>query len=135
MKSSGFWVVGWKFTKSFMSYLKPKSQFFFKLCITLQCQEIWLFCTFLAATWYHLGKRSPSKCSILDFWLFKWNFTKLVLWEAPFFKVCTISAKKVQRLCLMTLKSGAKFEEKLICCFKNDKNLENFDPSTPKSQK
>ena len=28
-----------------------------------------------------------------------------------------------------------KFEGKLICCFKNDKNLVNFDPSTQKSQK
>ena len=30
----------------------------------------------------------------------------------------------------MILKSDAKFEEKPICCFKNDKNLVNFDPST-----
>ena len=35
----------------------------------------------------------------------------------------------------MTLKSDAKFEEKLICCFKNDNNLVNFDSSTRKSQK
>ena len=35
----------------------------------------------------------------------------------------------------MTLKSDAKFEEKQICCFKNDKNLVNFDISTQKSQK
>ena len=35
----------------------------------------------------------------------------------------------------MTLKSDAKFEEKLICCFKNDKNLVNFDPSTFQSLK
>ena len=26
----------------------------------------------------------------------------------------------------MTLKSDTKFEEKLICCFKTDKNLVNF---------
>ena len=26
--------------------------------------------------------------------------------------------------------SDVKFEEKLICYFKNDKNMENFDPST-----
>ena len=38
-------------------------------------------------------------------------------------------------LCLMTLKSDVKFEEKPICCFKNDKNLVNFDSSTHKSQK
>ena len=35
----------------------------------------------------------------------------------------------------MTLKSDAKFGEKLACCFKNDKNLVNFDPSTQKSHK
>ena len=34
----------------------------------------------------------------------------------------------------MTLKSDAQFEEKLICCFKNDKNLGNFDLSTQNSQ-
>ena len=34
----------------------------------------------------------------------------------------------------MTLKINAKFEEKPICSFKNDKNLENFDPSTQRSQ-
>ena len=34
----------------------------------------------------------------------------------------------------MTLKSDAKFEEKLICCFKNDKNLVNFDPTTQVSK-
>ena len=35
----------------------------------------------------------------------------------------------------MILKSDAKFEEKPICCFKNDKNLVNFDPSTQKVSK
>ena len=30
----------------------------------------------------------------------------------------------------MTLKINAKFEEKLICYFKTDKNLVNFDSST-----
>ena len=34
----------------------------------------------------------------------------------------------------MTLKINAKFEEKPICCFKNDKNFENFDPSTQRPQ-
>ena len=35
----------------------------------------------------------------------------------------------------MTLKNDAKFEEKPICCSKNNKNLLNFDPSTQKSQR
>ena len=30
----------------------------------------------------------------------------------------------------MILKSDTNFEEKQICCFKNDQNLVNFDPST-----
>ena len=34
----------------------------------------------------------------------------------------------------MTLKSDSKFEEKLICCFKKDKNVVNFDLSTQNSQ-
>ena len=36
----------------------------------------------------------------------------------------------------MTLKSDAKFEEKLTCCFKTVmRDLTNSDPSTQKSQK
>ena len=35
----------------------------------------------------------------------------------------------------MHYESGAKFEEKLIFCFKNDKYLVNFDLSTKKSKK
>ena len=36
----------------------------------------------------------------------------------------------------MTMTNDAKFEENLTCQFKTDKrNLMNFDPSTPKSQK
>ena len=34
----------------------------------------------------------------------------------------------------MIPKSGAKFEEKVIFCFKNNKNLVNFDPNTKKSK-
>ena len=30
----------------------------------------------------------------------------------------------------MTLKSDAKFEQKLMSCFQTNKNFVNFDPST-----
>ena len=43
--------------------------------------------------------------------------------------------KSTEGLSFMKLKSDAKFEEKLICYFTNDKNLVKFDPSTEKSQK
>ena len=36
----------------------------------------------------------------------------------------------MEELCLMTIKFDAEFEEKLVCCFKNDNNLVNFDLST-----
>ena len=32
-----------------------------------------------------------------------------------------------EELYLVTLKSEAKFKEKTICCFENDKNLVSFD--------
>ena len=35
----------------------------------------------------------------------------------------------------MILQTDAKFEEKLICCFRNDKNLMKFDLSTQNSPK
>ena len=66
-KISNFWVVRWKFIKFLMSYLKPQVSFSFNLCITLQCHERQLFCTFLAETFYDLDKRNPSKCKISDF--------------------------------------------------------------------
>ena len=41
----------------------------------------------------------------------------------------------MEELFLMIPTSGAKFEEKLFFCFKNDKHLVNFDPRTKKSKK
>ena len=35
----------------------------------------------------------------------------------------------------MAVKKDVKFEEEPICCFKNDKNLVNFNARTQKSQK
>ena len=46
-------------------------------------------------------------------------------------KVYKVSIKKsMEELCLMIPKSGTKFEEKLVFCFKNDKNLANFHQNT-----
>ena len=50
-------------------------------------------------------------------------------------KVYKISAKSVQRSCLMTLKSHAKFEEKLTCGLESDiRNLTIFYQNTWQSQ-
>ena len=52
-----------------------------------------------------------------------------------FSKSCTVSAEKSTEEFPMTLKSDAKFKEKLTCSFKHDiRNLVNFHPTTQKSE-
>ena len=47
-----------------------------------------------------------------------------------------MSLKFTGELFVMTMKNDAKLQEELTCRFKTDmRNLTNFDPSTPKSQK
>ena len=50
-------------------------------------------------------------------------------------KVYKISAKKYRGVISHELKRGAQFKEKPIFCFKNDKTLLDFDPSSKKSKK
>ena len=46
-----------------------------------------------------------------------------------------MSLKFTGKLCVITMKNGATFEEELTFQFKADmRNLTNFDPSTQKSQ-
>ena len=49
-------------------------------------------------------------------------------------KVYNVSGQKKQRS-YFNGTQDKKFKRKVICCFKNDKNLVDFDPSTQKSQK
>ena len=101
------------------------SHFFFKLRsweITLLYFFSWNFILF----WRREPIRVPNfRLSISP---------NLYLDKLLLLKMYKISAKKVQ-WSYMTLKIDAKFEEKLICCFKTDKNLVNFYPSTQKSWK
>ena len=47
-----------------------------------------------------------------------------------------MSLKFTEKLCVMTMKNDAKFEEELTCHFKiHMRNLRNFDPSTQKPHK
>ena len=68
------------------------------------------------------------------------NF-RLSTTHVKFHQICTLigslkyikfQLRSIEELYLMTLKIDAKFEENLICCFKNDKNLIKIDPSTRK---
>ena len=47
-----------------------------------------------------------------------------------------MNLKFTEEFCVMAKNNDTKFEEKLTCQFKIDmRNLTNFNPSTPKSQK
>ena len=61
---------------------------------------------------------------------------KLALWLDPFVQSIQIFRwKSTEELCLMTLKSDAKFEEKLTLGSKNDmRNLVNFNVTSGKSE-
>ena len=54
----------------------------------------------------------------------------------PFYSKCaTFDLKSTEELCFTTLKSHAKFEEKLACGLENDmKNLANYHQNTWKCQ-
>ena len=58
-------------------------QYFVKLCITLQCHETWLFCTFSSKFFYPLTKRIWSKYTFSDFRLLAWELIKFLM---SFFK-------------------------------------------------
>ena len=68
-----------KSTRFLMFIFRTKSQFFFKLCITHQCHETLLFCTFSSEILYAWDKRSSSKCKFSDFWLIAWKLTKFCM--------------------------------------------------------
>ena len=70
------------------------------------------------------GKFSPEQLKV----------SKLACWWDPLIQ--SMSLKSTGKLCVMTMKNNAKFEEELTCHFKTDmRNLTNFDSSTWKSKK
>ena len=55
------------------------SQFFFKICISLQCHERQLLCTFVAQTIYiYFGHKEPIKTNFLDFQVLRSKFVKFL---------------------------------------------------------
>ena len=87
-----------------MSYLKLQVTFSL-INFALLC-SVKLFSISLAETFYDLDKRNPSKCKTTDFRLLTFFDYRLLL-----LKVHKISAKKsIEELCLVTLKSDAKFK-------------------------
>ena len=103
--------------------------FLFKFCTTLQYHDIYIIpLYFFTWNFIYFQQKEPIKVQI---W---WNFT----WAVKSLKYCTLMGcfcknhvkfqlKSTEELSLMTLKSDAKFKEKLTCGFKYDmKDLVNF---------
>ena len=113
---------------------ESSDKFFFKFCITLQCHDTQFLSTILAEILCNFKKGaypstnlvkfhgSSQKCEIL-------HFDELLLSKSYKFSV----KKSTKQLNLMTLKSDAKFKEKLTCGFKYDmRNLVIFLLTTQK---
>ena len=66
-----------------------------------------------------------------------WKSQQLAYWWDPLIQSReSVSLKSTEKLCVMTMKNDAKYEEELTCHFKIDmSNLMNFDSSTWKFQK
>ena len=63
------------------------------------------------------------------------KFEEKVTWAAFDQSIQCFSLGRTEKLCLMALKTGTKFEGKLTCASKNNmRNLANFHRSTWKSQ-
>ena len=64
-----------------------------------------------------------------DLWFGKWHEEFDEFWSKHYFspKYIILELKEYRELCLMALKIDAKFEGKLTCTFKTDRNLANFN--------
>ena len=90
-------------------------------------RKIWRKTDLWFGKWHEeFGKFSPEHLKV----------SKLGLWWDPLIQSRKgMSLKSTEELCVMTMKNDAKFEEELTCCFKIDRNMTSFDPSTWRSQK
>ena len=129
-------MLGSKFTK-FLSFLKQK---IFKFCTTLYTSLTTLQCItplyLFSWNFIYFQRKEPIKVQI--WWIFTWavgslKFSTLV---GSFCKNhINFQLKMYRDLSVMTMKSDAKFKEKLTCGFKYDMgNLVNFHPTTQKSK-
>ena len=97
---------------------------------------------------FHDTEKCCKTWKKVDLWFGKWHVeldkilpehsksSKLrLLWD-PFIQSRKCMSLEFTKLCVMTMKNDAKFEEQLTCCFKiGIRNLTNFDPNAWNSHK
>ena len=132
-----FWVVGEKFTKFLMSYLEPSVSFswnFESLFHVMRDKSFVLFKLLKLYMFFTNRDHQSAKSQTFECWgeiLPNWYFDRLFLLE-----VCKISTEKVQRSYVSWYRRVVQnLKKNPIFCFKNEKKLVDFDPSTKKSRK
>ena len=131
-----FQVFWWKFAEFLMSFSKPKTfflQIFHYSSVSWDITPLYLFIW----SFIYFQQKQPIKVQI------RWNFT----WAIENLKLCTFTGyfcknhikfmpkTSTEELCLMRLKSDAKFKGKLTCDIKYDmRNFVNFLTTTQKSK-
>ena len=112
-------MVGWKFTKFLISYLKPKVSFLKTLHHSSVSWKI-TFLYFLSWNFISFGKKEPIRVLTAHM-----KFHQIFNLIGPFcWKVYKISTKKIQRSYVRWhWKVMQNLKKILICCFKHDKNL------------
>ena len=130
---SDFSLLKLKLIKFLMSFFKRKVSFslnFGSMLSVIRDNSSVLFQVKLYMIWIK-GAHQSAKFQTFDC-------------SPKFHRICTLigylkyikfQLRSTEELYLMTLKFNAKFDEKLIFCFKNDKNLVKFDLSTRKPPK
>ena len=128
-------MVGEKLTTFFMSYLKPQVSFSLNFATPFNVMRDNCSVHFYLKLYMIFTKAALQNAKFLIFDCSDEISPNLYFDRLLLLKVYKISAKKVQRSYISLLKSDAKFEEKPICCLKNDQNLVNFALSIQKSPK
>ena len=75
-----FWVVGWKFTKFLMPYLKPQVSFSLNFASLFNVMGDKSSVLFLLKLYMIFTKRAHHSAKFQTFKLLRWNFTKFVHW-------------------------------------------------------
>ena len=116
----------------FYIIFQTATQFFFKLCIALQCHETWLLCIFLdEILFYFIHKRSLSNYKFGEIKTLKFG----TLMGSFFQNNIKFQIKKHRRAISHDTEEWYKVEEKLTCSFKYDmRGFLNFYPTTQRSK-
>ena len=120
VKFSSFWVNGWEFTKSLVSYLKPPVSFPLEFALLFSVMRDTFSVLFQLKLYMVLTKGDHQYTQFQIFDCSREMSPNLYSDKFLLLKRYRMPAKKVQR---SYSEGAAEFEVKPSCCFKNEKHL------------